>query len=94
MPGSLTIPTLHLRDRLILSVAEVCALTAMNQSTVYRLIKAGTLPARRRGGRALLVLRKDLDAYLESLPSASRSEYVAEKDNGDDNRPSGGHISR
>jgi len=91
MPGSLTIPKLPVVDRVVLSVAEVCALGAMSQATAYRLIHSGALPARRRG-RALLVLRSDLDAYLEGLPRVSSRETVVGGDPGDEKSPVDGRF--
>jgi len=80
MPGSLKIPTVELRDRVLLTVAEVCALTNMHQGTVYKLIHNGALVARRRGGRRLLITRADLDAYLARLPEVHRREAAGEVD--------------
>jgi excisionase family DNA binding protein len=48
-----------------LTVQEVAQLLRVSSMTVYRLIKAGDLPAV-RVGRAFRVRDVDVDAYLES----------------------------
>lgn len=48
-----------------LTVQEVADLVRVSSMTVYRLIKAGELPAV-RVGRSFRVRESDVDAYLES----------------------------
>jgi excisionase family DNA binding protein len=48
-----------------LTVQEVAELLRVSSMTVYRLIKAGDLPAVRIG-RSFRVRETDVDAYLES----------------------------
>jgi excisionase family DNA binding protein len=48
-----------------LTVQEVATLMRVSSMTVYRLIKAGDLPAV-RVGRSFRVRADDVDAYLES----------------------------
>jgi excisionase family DNA binding protein len=50
------------------SPAEVCDLCSFGLTTLYAEIKAGRLRARKLGKKTL-VLRSDLRAYLEALPS-------------------------
>ena len=47
-----------------LTVAEVADLLRVSNMTVYRLIKAGELPAARIG-KSFRVREDDIDAYLE-----------------------------
>lgn len=53
----------HSRAR-FLTVAEVAELLRVSNMTVYRLIKAGELPAARIG-KSFRVREDDIDAYLE-----------------------------
>ena len=48
-----------------LTVAEVAALLRVSTMTVYRLIKAGELPAARIG-RSYRIREDDVDRYLEA----------------------------
>ena len=57
----------HLLDREVLTIGEVCAIFPMGPTTVYKLIKNGSLPAHKRG-RITLIHRKDVDRYYENLP--------------------------
>ena len=54
----------HGRGR-FLTVAEVAALLRVSTMTVYRLIKAGSLPAV-RVGKSYRVREDDVDSYLAS----------------------------
>jgi excisionase family DNA binding protein len=77
MPVLGNIPTLPLLDKVVLTVAEACAISGFRQMTIYDAIADGSLPARKRpGGRRFIVLRKDLDAWLEAMPKASCKENV------------------
>ena len=49
----------------MLTAAEVADLMRVSKMTVYRLIKAGELPAV-RVGKSYRIFESDLDAYLES----------------------------
>jgi excisionase family DNA binding protein len=51
-----------------LSIAQACAVTGLGKTKLYELIASRTLKARRLGRRRL-VLRRDLQEFLESLPS-------------------------
>jgi len=59
-------------DDTYLTTEEVIAYLHVNLRTVYRLIKAGTLPAV-RVGRQWRVRKADLDAWLESRGTVRRS---------------------
>jgi excisionase family DNA binding protein len=56
------------------SVAEFSALTGIPRATVYELIKAGRLKAKRVGldheKRSRLLIKTSPDAFTESLPDA------------------------
>jgi excisionase family DNA binding protein len=85
MPMLKHIPRLHLLDKVVLTVAEVCAITGFCQTAIYADMKSGKLPAHRRpGGRMYIVLRQDLDAYLAALPKVPYRETVGEKGGGDE----------
>jgi excisionase family DNA binding protein len=54
----------HARPR-FLTVAEVASMLRVSTMTVYRLIKAGQLPAA-RVGKSYRVREEDVDQYLSS----------------------------
>ena len=55
------------------NIPEVMARVGVGRDKLYRLIREGKLPARKLG-RKTLILRSDLEAFLESLPKmAARS---------------------
>ena len=60
-----------LRKARFLTVQEVADLMRVSSMTVYRLIKAGDLPAV-RVGRSFRVADVDVDTYLASALHASR----------------------
>jgi excisionase family DNA binding protein len=51
-----------------LSVAQACAILGLGKTKVYELIDSRALKARRLGRRRL-ILRRDLQEFLEALPS-------------------------
>jgi excisionase family DNA binding protein len=51
------------------SVKEVAQLLGFAAPTVYRAIHEGKIPARRIGGR-IVVLREEFDAFVKSSPKA------------------------
>jgi excisionase family DNA binding protein len=59
---------LPLTEKLVLTIPEVCELAAVCRSNIYVAISSGELRARKRG-RSTLVLRSDLNNWIESLPS-------------------------
>ena len=63
-------------EKLAFSVDEACALSGLGRSYLYAEIKAGRLATRKAGSRTL-VLRKDLEGFLESLPVAVSAPDVA-----------------
>lgn len=50
------------------TVKEAVKASGIGRTTLYKDLKAGRLPARKRGRRTL-ILRADLEAYLTNLPS-------------------------
>ena len=52
-----------------LSISEACAVAGIGRTKIYQAISDGNLKARKWGKRTL-VLRQDLRAFLNSLPSA------------------------
>jgi excisionase family DNA binding protein len=64
-------------EKLAFRIAELPELLGLSRSKIYLEISAGRLIARRSGGRTL-VLRKDLEDYVNSLPrtgSASEGQH-------------------
>jgi excisionase family DNA binding protein len=59
-------PTIHIEPE-ALSIEQTCALTNLGKTKVYALIASRTLKTRRLGRRRL-VLRHDLQEFLETLP--------------------------
>lgn len=51
------------------TIDDVAAMLTVSTRHLRRLIRAGKLPAKRIGAR-VVILAKDLDAYLQQLPSA------------------------
>ena len=56
-----------------------CQLTAMSKATFFRLLKAGTLKARVRGGKNL-ILAEDAHKFLDSLPEFKPDTIVTDAD--------------
>ncbi|WP_316189197.1 helix-turn-helix domain-containing protein [Bradyrhizobium sp. SZCCHNS1054] len=52
-----------------LSPREVCAVSGMGLTTVREAIKSGLLPARRIGKKRQVILRADVEAFLQNLPA-------------------------
>jgi excisionase family DNA binding protein len=57
-------------DKIAFRIDEAVRATGLSRSSLYILIANGTLPALKAGGRRL-ILRSDLQAYLEGLKSAA-----------------------
>jgi excisionase family DNA binding protein len=53
-----------------LSIAEACAMAGIGRTKLYEAIADGRLQARKVGKRTI-ILRNDLRAFLESLPTAA-----------------------
>ena len=51
------------------TIAEVARLTKRGRSTIYELISAGQIKAKKAGAKTI-VLEDDLRAYLTNLPDA------------------------
>ena len=74
MTRTARIPKLPLLEKVVLTIDEACAVSGMGLTTIYAAIKTGQLEARKKGPR-MIVLRKELDRYIENLPLAGgRSE--------------------
>lgn len=54
------------------NIAEVCQSAGSSRTSIYAAIKAGSLIARKRGRRTV-VLREDLLDWLRALPKMSTS---------------------
>lgn len=54
-------------------ISEVCDITGLGRTTVYKLIKEGRLDAVRVTGRLVLIPAKSLDEFLTGLPSMQAS---------------------
>jgi excisionase family DNA binding protein len=59
-------------QNIAVSVADAAKITGIGRSSLYRLIAAGKLSPRKLGRRTLL-LQKDLEGLVESLPRARSS---------------------
>jgi excisionase family DNA binding protein len=55
-------------EKLAFSVAEAAVHADLCRDNIYRAIRDGDLRAR-KAGRRTLILRTDLEAYLQNLPS-------------------------
>jgi excisionase family DNA binding protein len=58
---------LPLTEKLALTIPEVCELSGVCRSNIYVAISSGELRARKRG-RSTLILRSDLNNWIEGLP--------------------------
>jgi len=51
------------------SIAQASGALGLCRDSIYKLIRSGALPAKKCGKRTLILVT-DLDAYLQSMPSA------------------------
>jgi excisionase family DNA binding protein len=65
VPKSISIETQA--DPLAFSLADAASAIGVGKSTLHELIATGKLPVRKLGRRSL-VLREDLEDYLQGLP--------------------------
>ncbi len=56
--------------KLSLSIREVCNFTGIGQTKIYEAINKGLLPAKKYGRRTI-ILKPDLDNFLENLENYS-----------------------
>lgn len=54
-------------NRLTFSLADAASAIGVGKSTLHELIATGKIPVRKLGRRSL-ILREDLEAYVQSLP--------------------------
>jgi excisionase family DNA binding protein len=59
-------------DQHALSVKEACKYISLGRTSFYKLVKSGQIPARKCGGRTI-VLVDELDQALKSLPFVGRA---------------------
>ena len=64
-------------EKLALSIADVVRASGLCRTLVYGEIRAGRLPAR-KCGRRTIILRQDLEAFLQRLPSVRATQYTDE----------------
>lgn len=57
-----------MENRLAFTIAEACAAASAGRTAIYEAIKSGSLQARKRG-RKTLILRDDLKRWVESHPA-------------------------
>ena len=55
------------------TISGFCKVTGLSRATVYRLFKAGAITPRKAGARTL-IMRADVEEYLQSLPEAEISK--------------------
>ena len=60
--------TLEKPNPIALSIPGAAQATSLSESTIDAAIRAGVLPVRRHGNRTLILMR-DLERWLESLPA-------------------------
>ncbi len=61
-----------LGEKMGFSTREVSRLTGLGQTTIYERIETGELKARKLGRRTL-ILRRDLETFLEALPAKTEA---------------------
>lgn len=59
-----------IENRIAVTLPEAIALSGIGRSTWYEIFKSGKLKPRKQGKRTLILVR-DLQNYLESLPVSS-----------------------
>lgn len=64
--------TNHHTDRQGLNIGEACHIAGIGRSKLYDEIASGRLRARKLGKRRI-ILRHDLDAFLEALPTEAKT---------------------
>ena len=60
-------------DRLAYSVSDVLRLVGIGRTKFYALVGSGEIKVRKIGNRTI-VLARDLDKWLESLPTVGRED--------------------
>jgi len=60
-------PKLPLLDKIVLTPHEAAAIANCSPTTIYAAINDDRLPARKKG-RMTVILRTDLDQYLQAMP--------------------------
>jgi excisionase family DNA binding protein len=64
-------------EKLSYSIAEVAQATGLSRARIYQLVAAGTLPAvNLLGTRRMLIQKRDLVAFLDSLPRTNASAHA------------------
>lgn len=56
---------------LVVSINDLPRLIGLGKTRINELIKSGELPAR-KAGRRTLVLRADVEAFLQALPAVAK----------------------
>jgi excisionase family DNA binding protein len=57
-----------MQEKLAISVSEACSLSNIGRTAFYAAVKRGAIRVR-KNGRRTLVLRAELQSFLESLPT-------------------------
>lgn len=70
---------LPLKERIVLTVEDVMALSGFGLSTVYRAMDEGKLVARKEGIRTV-ILREDFDAWLKNLPKKFAAKKTPDRE--------------
>lgn len=74
--------------KLSVSIIDAAQLTSLSRSTLIGAIDAGNLPVRRFGNRTLILMR-DLELFIESLPTDRPHSPTQLKDPSTFKRPRG-----
>lgn len=54
--------------KIAVTIAEACELSGLSRGTFYNLFHSGSITPRKCGKRTLILV-KDLESYLENLPT-------------------------
>jgi excisionase family DNA binding protein len=62
------------------NIRQAADLTGFHRNTISRAIRLGILPAKTYGNRRVVILRSDLDRWLEDLPSYPQGQMESIND--------------
>ncbi len=65
--------------RWLLKANEVCEVTGFGRSTIWRMERAGTFPARRQVGGSAVWVADEVREWMDSLPTAQPDPSMGDR---------------